>query len=354
MTDDLHRALARLYGDDALVALAVAEVPTAGIPAGGVAQVLALAALPLLGHFGALSLTATPGVDFARDDVAAERALGVLPNGLGALSYGQLPETRGVLRVDLDDAHAEALAGDVLVRETDDGTRVLLRARDGLPAAVRVWGRGRELVVVRAAEGVRVLAPPPPARDALAPLLREALLLTAWTDGAAAQPWLIEAATQRARGDSATDRLAAVGLLQRLWTPTDTAVRTRAILGALTPPGQRARAHLAALPGTALDAAAREVLRDADALRDTLDAPTASAAGTLALAHRRDDLESARAALALVDRGAALDARLRALDVHGRAGWSALPTDAALRDDPRLCCVRWAEPDAWWALFVDG
>lgn len=171
-------------------------------------------------------------------------------------------------------------------------------------------------------------------------------------EGASPEGWLGAITTALVASPWALDHLCAVGMIERLWVPTDKATRRAVILGTVTPPAQRARAWLAGHAPEALEAAERAARREALALIEALDAEVDSPAQTLHLALRRDDIESVHAALRITERGGALRETLDVLDALGRARWSALPVDDSVRGDPRLRCVAWSEPDAWWGRLA--
>jgi hypothetical protein len=367
MTDDLHLRLAALYPGVTLVSVATATLPAAGVPAGGFREAVALTLLAAASSFTALELSPRTEAPQARETPAEHWSAGFLPGGLGIALHGETPDTQDVLRLELPSAGVLPLWGDVLVLDDAAPTRVLLRPKKDLPASARIFGNGRELVVtLHPDRRVEFTEVPEPAAHVVAPTLvdTDGAALSAlaehpppiaqWTEGAAVQPWLRDACTELIASPWALDHLAAAGLLGRLWTPTDPEIRRRTILGTFTPPGHRARDWIVALPEAGLDAAERAALREADRIDASLDAPGDDAAQTLSLALRRDDIESVRSALAFARRGGSLDRRLRALDVRGRACWSAHPVDTRLRDDERLRCVRWSEPGAWWGLFAEA
>lgn len=366
MTDDLHLRLAELYPDESVIPLATATLPAAGMPAGSLREVLALAALSALSHFGGLPLHPRAEAPHVHESVGPQWSEGELPDGLGLVMHGQTPDTQDVLRLELAEAGVVPLTGDVFIHDDAMATEVLLRASDAHLAAVRVFGRGSALIIALrpdrrvellkvAAAGERVVAPSvvDVEGEALATLTAHPPPIARWSEGAAVQDWLRDACEQLLASPWALDHLTAAGLLGRLWTPSDPEVRRRAILGTFTPPGHHARTWLVALPAAALDAAERAAMREAERIEERIDAP-GDAAETLSLALRRDDLESVRAALALADHGTRLGERLRALDTHGRASWSMHPVDDRVRESERLRCVRWSAPDSWWSRFVEA
>lgn len=367
MTDDLRQCLDELYPDLRPVPLASAIMPTAGIPAGRFQEVVSLAMMLAAPHFGGLPLSPPAGAPQAQEAHAALWSNGVLPGGLGLVLHGQTPETQDVLRLELTETGVLPLVGDVLVNDDVSPTQVLLRWNGTQATAVRLFGRGRELIVAlhpdRRVEILDATAPtghavtPAIADDdgpALASLSAHPPPLARWLEGSASQPWLGDTCQELVASPWALDHLAAAGLIGRLWTPADPDIRRRTLLGTFTPPGHHALSWLSSLPAAGLDAAERAALREAERVDEALDAPGEVADRTLALAMRRDDLESVHGALSLVGRGTALRERLRALDTHGRACWSMHRVDLRVRENERLRCVHWSAPGSWWALFVEA
>lgn len=364
MNDELERALSAIRAEAELVPIATGTFPMEDTPQGATLDAVALAALVASNVFGAIALKPAEGSPDAEASSALERAHGLLPRSLGVLRYGQTSETRRVVQLDTH-AGVLRLAGDVHVSDAQEPAQVLLRPGEHERAAVRLFGRGCEAIVsvdwdrnVRIEEVVRRTLPDAGATRedhdgaALEALAATPPPLASWLEGASPQAWLSAQTTALAASPWALDHLCAVGMLERFWVPTDKATRRAVILGTITPPAQRARVWLVGRAPEALEAAQRAARREALALIEALDAEVASPAQTLHLALRRDDLESVHGALRITERGGALRETLDALDALGRARWSALPADESVRGDPRLRCVAWSEPDAWWGRLA--
>lgn len=368
MSDDFDTELLRLLDGAGLRPVAEGIIPEVAIPAG--ASFLQVAALSLVasGHFGALPLDALPSAAaYVAETSASQRQHGQLPGDLGVLSYGQVGAAQGVVSIDEVHAGVQPLTGDVEVCDDAEPVRVLLRARDGRPAAVHLFGHGREYVVAvrpggrvtvgeveRATSEVSERAIVDPDGPHLAAISAHPPPVAKWVEGADAQPWLLDAAVERAASPWALDLLSAAGLIERLWVPSEPSVRRRTVLGNFTPPGHHARDWARSLSGESAQAAERAAAREVARLITALDDDPRDPSEALDLALRRDDIESVRAVLRMIGRGASLDPPLAHLDDLGRARWPAFPVDEAVRGDERLRCVRWCEPDAWWALITEA
>lgn len=228
-----------------------------------------------------------------------------------------------------------AIEGDALVEVRLDADRAVLRLAAG---EVVLLGLPDPLADLAGAEPEPAAVPAPP--------------VEAWTEGLAVDRWLAEEVGRLARSAAALDRIAAAGLLSRLWAPGETPVARAAR------PTERARAWARGLDPAALDRAEREAVDEAARLHDRIDAvarldDAAARAAVGALVVDRDDLQSVRRALRLAGRGDRLDAALAAVDADARSAASVLAGRLpALADDPdglRWAAVAWQEPGAWWA-----
>jgi hypothetical protein len=109
-----------------------------------------------------------------------------------------------------------------------------------------------------------------------------------------------------------------------------------------------------------LDTIAANVLREAGRLRSAVrELPRSPpAAGrenlrrrVLALARRRDNLESVAFVLAAGERGGPLADALEAVDEEAGHRFAVLAAVGCFPDDDRLAAVSWQEPDAWWGVL---
>jgi hypothetical protein len=238
-----------------------------------------------------------------------------------------------------------AVHGEHLVGFDSREERVVLRlsADEGHTWIVDARGGSIEtFVMVDALAGLPDLPPSAPAIDAPD--------LQAWASQVAAEPWLSAAASQQAEGPSSVDRLAAVGLLARLWTPPEDTAPT-------AHPRDLARAWARVLDPGQLDAAesiaVRRAWRLSDRVADVSKLPASLAADEMAaIVLDRDDLQSVRRVLRLVGGGGRLAEALATVDSVAGEHMSALADLLpALEDDPdadRWRAVAWQEPDAWW------
>ena len=169
--------------------------------------------------------------------------------------------------------------------------------------------------------------------------------------------WLRERHDALARSPAMVERVAAVGLVARLWEPEDRALEAAILDGTVDYPSTVAVWWLRAIdPETrsTLEALAYQraaSLRDAFfAMVDADEDPTE--ADLLALLYERDALESVRTLLAYVGHGRNLGRELALTDVAAITCYSAMPVTAGIEADPLLRAVFLAEPDAWWGGFA--
>ncbi|MFZ5476830.1 MAG: hypothetical protein ACOZNI_08655 [Myxococcota bacterium] len=218
------------------------------------------------------------------------------------------------------------------------GARVVLRVRGdaGEPRIVDV--RDGEVEVWAVADALASL---PPSASTVPEVA--APDVAAWSAGA--EPWLAAAAAALAASPAVVDRLAAAGLLARLWTEGDS-------------PRERVRAWAKGLGAAALAAVETLAVGRAWDLAERIagvgELPGAIAdEAVAAMVRERDDLQSVRRVLKLAGEGDRLVEALaradRAAAVHASALADHLPH---ADDDPetdRWSAVAWQEPDAWWA-----
>ncbi|MES2641330.1 MAG: hypothetical protein V4850_17700 [Myxococcota bacterium] len=235
--------------------------------------------------------------------------------------------------------------GEQLVGFDTRERRVVLRVSDDLGQTWIVDARSDSIDtygVVDALADLPDLPLPPPLVDA--PDLR------GWASRIGAEPWLAAAAAQHADAPSSVDRMAAVGLLARLWTPPE---------GAAPPahPRDLARAWARAVEPAVLDEAESVAVRRAWRLSERIAEVGSLSAGNAtdemtAIVLDRDDLQSVRRVLRLVGAGDRLADALATADAVANEHLSALADLLpSLADDPeadRWNAVAWQEPDAWW------
>jgi hypothetical protein len=187
--------------------------------------------------------------------------------------------------------------------------------------------------------------------------------LAALLQGTPADDWLLGAARGLAESESATDRLAAIGLIARLWEPTSAEIRDAILAGKLVHPSSRVREVARSLPREQLQRLAEQAQAQASGLAGDVrrlmelaaegddDATQAYALGLL---HRRDTLESVAVVLEDLEAGRELREALHEVDEEAEAAQSAFPEVERFAGDDRLAAVYAAEPLAWWGQFGSG
>lgn len=179
--------------------------------------------------------------------------------------------------------------------------------------------------------------------------------------GETAEPWLCAAFDERRASPSVLDRVAAAGLVRRLWAPPPGAARRRWTTPAAAgeeSPAQRADAWARALPPDVVAEVEGVAVRAAGALADelaTLAEVHAALPGGLhevqtAAAHRRDDLQSVLVMLRAARAGESLLLALTEVDRVAEQETSARIADAVHEADEHLLSVGWSEPEAWWGV----
>jgi hypothetical protein len=182
--------------------------------------------------------------------------------------------------------------------------------------------------------------------------------------GLALEPWLRADALELAERTGAHASFAAVGLVLRLHEPQPEPGQSASSLLSAALAGQRALPSLPALAARWWDARPQEresvvsdALRECAALSASLEALSESAerehpalaAIALRWVRRRDDLESARHALAIVGASAELDRATSALDEAASAHLTLLSALAPFEAGPRFSAVSWQQPHLWWS-----
>ena len=195
-------------------------------------------------------------------------------------------------------------------------------------------------------------AAPPPRHSTMSAPAPEAML-----GGLPTESWLKEHASNLASSSDPLDRVAAVGLLARLWMPAGKPSETQGVR-----PAQTAREWVGGLSNPQIDELTAKATLEAAALCDAFSAlPTslpseknAAREAVLKLVYRRDDLESVAAILRMRGREAPLREYLRLVDREAEAQLSALSLVEGLEQDERLEQVAWQEPLSWWGRFAEG
>ena len=144
------------------------------------------------------------------------------------------------------------------------------------------------------------------------------------TGGLAIEPWLAAAAHDALESDTPLDKVAAVGLMGRLWSPVDraeaAAARQRSLAGA--GPGQDGRAWWASIPEEDREGLVSTALLRVDDLADALgdlsdsvaEDPEAARPALLRWLHARDDLASIAFLARSSSPGGVLETALERLD----------------------------------------
>jgi len=258
-------------------------------------------------------------------------------------------------------AVSQACEGDTLVTSLDSRTG---------PAAVEIVTEvGQDLVVVAEAGRERLFeirreVPALPDWGPLAPRDWSHLVvdIDALLDGASCTPWLRHLAGEMAGSPWVLDRVAAAGLLARLWRPVDRAERDETlrslVAGTTDTPTGRARRWARDLGPADVGEIARVALGDAGRQRDFPGDPPGQE-GLLAALHQRDDLECIAWVLAEAGQGRDLVASLGDLDLELQRHLAAVAPGPGVATDERLLEVAATEPGAWWGEMavqapVDG
>jgi hypothetical protein len=171
------------------------------------------------------------------------------------------------------------------------------------------------------------------------------------------EPWLAAQFEQRSRSISPVERVGAVGLIGRLWTPpkeTDRDVAERAVLDG-DGPARRALRWFGMLDAPTRSRVATEALVRADALAEELpdlsaevvSDPHAARPELLRWLLRRDDLECVAFLFRGCDPSSPLLPALDALD-RAAAAYHSMWSFVDGFDDERLRAVAWQQPQHWW------
>ncbi|MFW5740132.1 MAG: hypothetical protein ACOC1F_07180 [Myxococcota bacterium] len=181
------------------------------------------------------------------------------------------------------------------------------------------------------------------------------------TGGLAIEPWLAAAVHDALESDAPLDRVAAVGLMGRLWSPVDradaAAARQRSLAGA--GPGQDGRAWWASIPEAEREGLVSTALLRVDDLADALgdlsdhvaEDPEAARPALLRWLHARDDLASVAFLARSSSPGGVLETALQRLDEAAAAHhsmWAFVPAF----EDERLQAVAECEFEVWWGRLA--
>lgn len=201
-------------------------------------------------------------------------------------------------------------------------------------------------------------------RDApdIAPLQITTVAFAELVAGLPFADWIQAEATFLESSPSYMDRIAAVGLAVRLWTPTgsNAHVAAQRLLTGTPSPTDRAAAWARTLPQETLEEIERAALCEANGLvedantlvRTLLRHPLMFRDAVRQLVRRRDDLESILTVLELGGGGGVLRAALFDTDEEVTEHALVFAATEAFDDDLRLCAVAWNEPSAWWGLLA--
>lgn len=186
--------------------------------------------------------------------------------------------------------------------------------------------------------------------------------IRAFLGGHEAEAWLLETAERMAHASRPLSRIAAVGLIVRLWSPPSRKAREdvlEALRAGRDSPVDHACRWFQQLPSQIHANIERTAIHESGALEERLpeleqvalkDPELASKLGVSWL-HRRDDLECVVVIMACAKAGASLREELTTLDSCA-AQYQTLWQWFELEDDERLNAVSWKEPGAWWGQLL--
>jgi len=181
-------------------------------------------------------------------------------------------------------------------------------------------------------------------------------------NGLLCQEWLICNAEQLADSPSPLDQAASLGVIARLWGPTNRTERERCLAGELQDPSAGAVAWVRGLAEVEVSRLEEQAIAEATRLPLLLEElrrldPDESEERLKAvqrLMQRRDVLESVAFLLSSIRRAKKLRAALRLVDQDAVASFSFFPTVATFEGNPWLREVARREPDSWWGSFADS
>jgi hypothetical protein len=178
------------------------------------------------------------------------------------------------------------------------------------------------------------------------------------TGGADGPAWLVSEVQALAGSPNVVHRLASMGIVLRLWSPTGAAA-TAALRWSGVRPAARVKEWLARVPRDELSAlcevsveAAGLLFERLAELRELATHDEGQSVRSLAsrILEERDELESLARVLDLAGRASAVADTLRAFDSQAVAHWSAFGELEDRVATEHLRSVAWQEPDAWWAI----
>jgi hypothetical protein len=183
--------------------------------------------------------------------------------------------------------------------------------------------------------------------------------LSELSSGLKLETWLVALAGDMSQSPRAVTRVAAAGLVARLWSCADSDSRRTAwerLRSNQDGPATKAVRWFHLLTPPAREHVQRSALHEVDALEDRLPELSSGESADAAVLgvswlHRRDDLECLRFLCKRTDTGAELERALSALDERASGHhdfWKRL----SLQDDERLWSVSWQEPESWWGQLV--
>lgn len=180
--------------------------------------------------------------------------------------------------------------------------------------------------------------------------------------GCKAESWLLGTTERMAQASSPLCRIAAVGLLARLWFPEtseELSAATEQVLSEQGGPAESAACWFLGLDAALRREVEHSAVDEAEELGQQLPElqssaladPEAATRQCLQWLHGRDDLKSVLFLCQRTNAGESLHEKLEELDRHAstfKALWSWLD----VTDDERLRAVSWQEPDAWWGQLA--
>jgi hypothetical protein len=250
----------------------------------------------------------------------------------------------------------------------EEGSSLALDSRES-PAFVRLAGQLYDCVLSCEQGEVELLKPAPvrsvqqladwrPAEPAEVP----APDIHVFLSHCAAESWLVTEATRLASASWSLSRLAAAGLVARLWSPPerqDVEKAMERLLAEQAGPAEAATQWFRVLGSRVQQEAESSASVEADALGErlpelqesVLEEPQAASQRCLQWLHERDNLECVLFLLQRTNAGEQLQERLAELDDLAQRHVS-LWSLAEVTEDMRLQAVSWQEPDAWWGQLA--
>lgn len=193
------------------------------------------------------------------------------------------------------------------------------------------------------------LDPPPPEKACA-----WRLDVTAVLGQSTVEPWLREIVDAHMRADSAFESAIALGLIGRLWRPTNGTEKWLALAGEETP-ASRARRAAQAIGDRDRAMIAEEGVRATGALVEALCNGTETDEDTVRVLHLRDDLACVEWVLSRRDPLAALhlQSRLSDLDRDQEPRMDTLAVGFETENDIRIREVARVDVNEWWTFLVE-